>query len=258
MNDNMYMLILLAMLGSALLVVSFIVLQIRNQNKVLLQKRRLQEAELFHQKALLEAMITSQEAERKRIGMDLHDEVGVVLAALRMNMEKASADGGGSSFPLQSFKTAIDRVMENVRHIAHSLSPRISGSFGFYDALHELTDVVNRSGNIVVEVRFSEQQQPVFADGQHAMALYRVLAELISNTMKHASATLIKIDVTLADNRLEIEYRDNGKGMALDNRQTKGMGLHNIESRLTMIGASWQVSTVPDGGYSMHISTPLK
>lgn len=258
MNDNIYMLILLAMLGSALLVVSFIVLQIRNQNKVLLQKRRLQEAELFHQKALLEAMITSQESERKRIGMDLHDEVGVVLAALRMNMEKASADGDVSSFSVQSFKSAIDRVMENVRHIAHSLSPRISGSFGFYDALHELTDVVNRSGNIAVAVHFPEQQQPVFADGQHAMALYRVLAELISNTMKHALATAIKIDVTLADNRLEIEYRDNGKGMVLDNRQAKGMGLHNIESRLAMIGANWQVSTTPGGGYCMLISTPLK
>ncbi|MBL7757337.1 MAG: hypothetical protein JNL59_08085 [Chitinophagaceae bacterium] len=258
MNDNIYMLILLAMLGSALLVVSFIVLQIRNQNKVLQQKRRLQEAELFHQKALLEAMITSQEAERKRIGMDLHDEVGVVLAALRMNMEKVSADGDDYSFFLLPFKSAIDRVMENVRHIAHSLSPRISGSFGFYDALHELTDAVNRSGKIAVAVHFAEQHQPVFADGQHAMALYRVLAELISNTVKHAQATGIKVDVTLTGGRMEIEYRDNGKGMIPDHRQAKGMGLHNIESRLAMIGANWQVSTAPGEGYSMLISTPLK
>ncbi|MFT3677472.1 MAG: histidine kinase [Chitinophagaceae bacterium] len=258
MNDNLYMLILLAMLGTALLVVSFIVLQIRSQNKVLLQKRRMQEAELFHQKALLEAMITSQEAERKRIGMDLHDEVGVVLAALRMNMEKLAAGGNASAASLIPFKSGIDRVMENVRHIAHSLSPRISGSFGFYDALHELTDEINRSGKITVAVHFPEQHQPVFADGQHAMALYRVLAELISNTVKHALATGIKIGVMLVNGRMEIEYEDNGKGMPAGDRPAKGMGLHNIESRLTMIGASWQVHTESGKGYRIFISTPLK
>lgn len=258
MKDNVYMLILLAMLGTALLVVSFIVLQIRSQNKVLLQKRKMQEAELFHQKALLEAMITSQEAERKRIGMDLHDEVGVVLAALRMNMEKMAADSDAYAISLASLKSGVDRVMENVRHIAHSLSPRISGSFGFYDAVHELTDAVNRFGKITVEVHFPEQHQPVFADGQHAMALYRVLAELISNTVKHARAAGIKIGVTLANGRMEIEYEDNGRGMSAGDRQITGMGLHNIESRLAMIGASWQVHTEPGKGYRMFISTPLK
>jgi len=255
MNDNIYMLILLAMLGTALLVVSFIVLQIRSQNKVLLQKRRMQEAELYHQKALLEAMITSQEAERKRIGMDLHDEVGVVLAALRMDMEKMSADAGDHA-GLLPFKSGIDRVMENVRQIAHSLSPRISGSFGFYDAVHELADTVSRSGKISVDLQFAEEHQPVFAEGQHAMALYRVLAELLSNTVKHAMATHIQIVITLMGGHMQIEYMDNGKGMQA--KPAKGMGLHNIESRLGMIAANWQITTEPGKGYHMFISTPLK
>lgn len=258
MNDNIYMLILLAMLGTALLVVSFIVLQIRSQNKVLMQKKRMQEAELFHQKALMEAMITSQETERKRIGMDLHDEVGVVLAALRMNMEKVMADGNTSAISLASIKSGIDRVMENVRHISHALSPRISGSFGFYDAVHELTDVVNRSGKISVEVYFPEQHQPVFVDGQYAMALYRVLAELVSNTVKHASASRIRIVLTQVNGRMEIEYMDNGRGIAAGDRPAMGMGLHNIESRLSMIGAGWQVHTAQGKGYRIFISTPLK
>ena len=75
-NDNIYVLITLGMLGTFLLVSAFILFSVRNQNRLLKQRQRFQQAEIVHQKELLRAIIESEEAERKRIGQDLHDDVG--------------------------------------------------------------------------------------------------------------------------------------------------------------------------------------
>jgi len=87
--DNIYILITLGMAGTLILVSSFILYSIRNQNKLLRQREQFQQAELAHQKELLGAVIASQEAERKRIGQDLHDDVGTTLSGLRLLIEGA-------------------------------------------------------------------------------------------------------------------------------------------------------------------------
>lgn len=122
MLDNISYLVVVGMLGVFLLITLMIVLQIRNQNKLLHQQRKLSEAEVTHQKNLLQAVITSQESERQRIGSDLHDEVGSVLSSLRLLIEKNSiTEQQDAAFALQS-KQLIDRVITRVRHISHNLS----------------------------------------------------------------------------------------------------------------------------------------
>src|SRR5687767_11363040 len=86
--DNIYLLLIIGMFGTVLLVVIFILINIRSKNKLLRQQRKTQEAALQHQKDLLHATINSQEEERKRIGSDLHDEVGSALSTLRMYIQK--------------------------------------------------------------------------------------------------------------------------------------------------------------------------
>jgi signal transduction histidine kinase len=223
------------------------------------QQRKMQEAELAHQKNLLQSVITSQEIERKRIGMDLHDEVGAALSGLRIKIERNANESETAGRQASIYKSDIDNIIANMRNIAHSLSPRISGNFGFYDAIHELSDHINHSGKINMAVHFNESKLPEFANDQTPMALYRVIAELINNTLKHASARLIQLTIDVIEDKMKIVYNDDGVGvLPKPGTQTKGMGMQNIESRLGIIGAHWQFQRPEAGGYGLFISVPLK
>lgn len=257
MLDNISYLVVVGMLGVFLLITLMIVLQIRNQNKLLHQQRKLSEAEVTHQKNLLQAVITSQESERQRIGSDLHDEVGSVLSSLRLLIEKNSiTEQQDAAFALQS-KQLIDRVITRVRHISHNLSPRITGSYGFYDAVYELADTVNQSGTMRLDLDFEENIAQTILPDNAAMAIYRVLAELINNTIKHAQASLIRIRIIIEGNELHIFYEDDGIGIASEKTSGRGMGMHNIESRLSMINAIWQFAQKKGKGFTMEIFVPL-
>jgi signal transduction histidine kinase len=259
-KDNIPALVILAMTGTGLLVVSFILLYIRNQNKLLVQKKRLQEAEIKYQKELLHAVIASQEQERKRIGMDLHDEVGSALASLRMIVENftrhdnPAPEAGAFN---QQCKRIIDRVITDVRSISHNLSPLTRGAYGLTDAIEDLCDNINQSGRIQVSLELNANSILSGLADTTALALYRVLAELINNTIKHAQAQHISIAFTAAEGRLVIDYADDGKGISLPaGAMSKGMGMRNIESRLGMIGATYTFEG-ENRPFAMQIQLPV-
>lgn len=256
MNNDLYLLIIISTAGVALIIICFILLQVRNQNRLLQKQKQLAATQLEHQKALLHAVITSQEAERERIGSDLHDEVGARLSSLRMLIEKQAAQQEKpEAVYASSMKHMIDDTIYKTRQIAHNLSPHISGRFGFYDAMHNLADHINLSGTISLSLTVCETG----IEGSTAMALYRVLAELINNTIKHAQASGIHITISISDGTIQLHYHDDGIGFT-HNAATivKGMGWKNIESRLTMIHATWHIPQKNEKGFHLHISAPVK
>jgi signal transduction histidine kinase len=145
-----------------------------------------------------------------------------------------------------------------MRHISHALSPRISGSYGFYDAVHEMADSVNSSDQLLMTIDFDESNLPKFSNDQTPMALYRVIAELVNNTLKHAQAKNINLEVMVKENNLMVTYRDDGIGLAQSiSTSSTGMGMNNIESRLNLIDADWQLNNPVTGGYEISINVPL-
>lgn len=255
-TDNIFFLVLLAMIGMAFLVVSFIVLIIYNSNKVLRQKRKLQEAELHYQKELLYAVIDSQEKERQRIGSDLHDEVGATLSALRLIIEdftsKAVVLPEAARFCTQS-KTIIDGVITNVRAISHDLSPMGKENHDFMDALEDLMDKVNLTGKIQLHIDRPDEELPKLPSTT-SLALYRVFSELINNTIKHAKAQTIQLSIREQEEQLVFCYTDDGIGLPTGSGHTKqGIGMRNIESRLRMIQSDFAIKNAEKGGFEMNI-----
>jgi signal transduction histidine kinase len=260
MSDNIFILFLLTATGLGIIIVGFILLQVRNQNKLLQKQKEIASKEMKHQKALLEAVMISQETERRRIGNDLHDEVGAVLSSLRMLIEKQDFQAASilqNGFINQS-KELIDRVIIKVRQISHNLAPQVNGHFWFYDALYELAETVNVSDTIRISLDFGEEEIPESLDSNTSLAMYRVFSELINNTIKHARANLITIRIALIDENMILSYSDDGIGFDQNLfLTTKGVGLRNIESRLDMIGATWNVQQENTNGFSIKISIPL-
>lgn len=251
---------ILGMSGAAILVVSFILFSIRNQNRLLRQRQQFQQAEIAHQKDLLRAVIESQEAERKRIGQDLHDDVGTSLSGLRLLIEMfkpAQKDQHYADF-LRSSKTTIDKIVKDVRHISHNLSPATLGYYGLAAAINEHCDIINQSGKLQIDVVNDAEAALEQLNITVATALYRVLEELLNNTIKHSGASRAVIAFATSSQQITIDYGDNGKGLPVSaDTGRKGMGMQNIESRLLNINATFVLSTQPGQGFGININYPL-
>lgn len=256
---NIYAYVITGMSASFLLCVGMFLFYLKYRKNLLQQQYQIKVAEVAHQKALLHTVITSQEQERKRIGMDLHDEVGSALSSLRLMLEnftEQQAKPETATHFKVSYKQVIDGIITNVRHISHNLSPLLKGAYGFYDALEDFCDGINRSGKIQITLDLQQGSADVQLNDASSLALYRVLTELVNNTLKHAGATLINLRFSVEQGQYIIDYKDNGKGLPPDvAAKGKGMGFSNIESRLDMIGAAYVLKN--EGGFGIRVTLPL-
>ncbi|HYC29800.1 MAG TPA: sensor histidine kinase [Chitinophagaceae bacterium] len=255
--SNTYYLIIIGMGVTFLLALSVVGFYVLYQRRFLKQQLELKKAELKHQEELLHATIQSQEDERRRIGRDLHDGVGSLLSNLRMNINRLNTTVGNEpavNGMATHCSTLIDKTITDVRAIAHSLSPPGLELFGLGGALEELSDSINQSGALRVAIRddYGHLQQ---LPPNVSLSLYRVLQELLSNTLKHANASTTAIHFFERDGMLEINYSDDGKGFTTF--PTTGMGMRNVESRLGMINASYNISSSPGQGFSATIKVSL-
>jgi len=253
-TDNIFLLVLFAMLGTFILAASFIFFFIRYQRRITQQKEAMQKAELDHSEQLLHATLLSQEEERKRIGRDLHDDVGASLSNLKMIM----AQSVETTADRPAFKPMIDNIITTVRNISHSLSPPGLSLFGLESALHELFDNFNAAGKIKLEFENELGEQLSNFDEQTALSLYRVIQELLTNTVKHANANQVLIRCFNDNSHHIITYQDDGKGLDMETGKKHGMGMQNIEARLRMIQAGYELPVVDKGFFIKIIITAQK
>lgn len=255
---NIYTYVMVGMSASFILSLSLIFFYLRYKKNILHQQYLIKAAEVLHQKALTHAIINSQEEERRRIGMDLHDQIGSTLASLRLGVEHFTEEHK-DLLSISDFnnrcKRIIDKAINDTRNISHNLSPTLNNSYGFYELICDhCQDVVN-TGKLNINLEFPSHFASLLPSSNHILALYRVIAELINNTIKHAKASFAYLSFRLGNNELHIDYGDNGIGLDQKTANVnKGMGMQNIESRLGMIGANYKISQ-PNNGF--HISITL-
>lgn len=259
--ESVYILVILGMAVTFLLVVTFVMFTVRGQNKLLKQRQQFQAAQLAHQKELLKVVIESQEAERKRIGQDLHDDVGTSLSGLRLIIEMFKPSSPNDENYLRfigSSKSIIDKVVKDVRHISHNLSPATLGYYGLAAAVNEHTGIINQSGKLEINVVNNAAEQLAALDLTTATAIYRVLEELLNNTIKHSGASKANVVFQTEGSILRVDYNDNGKGLPqLEDKIKKGMGMQNIESRLMNINATYQLESYSGKGFQISIRYPF-
>ena len=237
------------------LALAFVVFFNFAQRKLLKEKSRQQELQLQHQKELLHSTILTQERERKRIAKDLHDEIGSKLNVIHLNMHRLNRMGN----PTQAFKDTIDEVntlihttIGTTRRISHDLLPPTLEDFGFVEAVKELCESYQSSGE--VELVFNwEDKGGKLSDKDAELNLFRILQELIKNSIIHGKANRIDIDLSLLPQKISLQYQDNGVGFDMEKVQRKGLGLRNLESRVGMIGATMDFFSAPNEGVKVSI-----
>lgn len=221
------------------------------------QHGRTQQAEQ-ELRRLSNQLVRTQEEERKNLSRELHDEVGQMLTALRMEIgraERAQALGSPAfSQTIAESKALIDRMMRMVRDLAMGLRPSMLDDLGLEPALAWQAREFSRRYNVPVDLAVDGDLERL-PDAQRT-CVYRVVQEALTNCAKHSAATEIQVKVVRGRTRLDVSVRDNGVGMASTTNH-KGLGLTGIKERVKDINGAASIETKPGGGTVVHITLPV-
>ena len=259
-NNNLVILIIVGITVMTLFAVTLIVLFLITQRKVMNEKMRRQTLELGYREKLLETNILVQEEERKRIAKDLHDDIGSKLNVIHLNMHRLKRFGKENDKFNQiivDINSLIHHTINTTRRISHDLLPPTLDDFGLVEALKELVGSFGDGSG-------TDMHLEIFANERaesHKLAelnLFRVVQELINNSIKHGKPENIRIKVWQETKEIRLQYTDDGKGFdAKKMREKKGLGLKNIDSRLNMVKASIKYESEVGKGIDVEILCPI-
>jgi PAS domain S-box-containing protein len=203
-------------------------------------------------KKVLNVILETEEKERMKFAQELHDGVGPLLSAIKIYVQWLGMPqvNVSRSEILADIEKTVDESLLAVKEISYRLNPGNLVKLGLTDALKEFADKINKIGKIKISIesnlnkRFEIRKETI---------LYRVLCESINNTLKYANANEIKIQLNLNENKLLINYTDNGIGFDLNLAGNKGSGLKNMKNRLKSIAADVLFKTEPGKGIELSV-----
>lgn len=215
---------------------------------------------LDHQNTLMQAVVDTQERERKLIAHNLHDGLGQILTAAKMNVNahRALKDEKKSDFKvLEKAENLLEEAIYEVRNITGDLMPAILKDFGLKTALEKLCSNMS-SGN---KTRFYFSAHNVMNNIPESVSfnIYRICQEILNNIIKHSEADEATVQLFVRDNELILQAEDDGKGFDLRKMKTKsdGLGLKSIENRVNLIHGTLDLDTSPNMGCSYTIITTI-
>lgn len=222
------------------------------------ERRRLQD-ELLHaqvhlQKQITEATILGQEKEKEAIGKELHDNINQVLASAKLYLDMAGSPEMKDEMILRSRKNLV-YAMEEIRRLSHSLIPPSLDDHGLVDSIRELSEALERVGAFTVHLLVDGLDERLLEDDRKLM-LYRVVQEALNNTVKYARATEVTIAFQVEKGVLRLTLADDGVGFDTTKR-SRGVGLRNIESRVTYYAGAVRLVSAPGKGTSLIVTLPL-
>jgi PAS domain S-box-containing protein len=203
-------------------------------------------------------LFDAHEEERRHLARELHDEIGQALTAAKINLQSVAGNGGNADIPrLRETIAILDRLLGQVRQISLDLRPSMLDDLGLVPALRSLLDQQGRRASI--EVRFFAEDIPEKLDPEIQTTCFRIAQEAITNTVRHAHARRIDLDLRRDDGNLRVMIRDDGGGFdaASVEGHTVGLGLIGIKERAALVGGRVQIISSPKKGTAVKISLPL-
>lgn len=248
MEGKVILLIIIGTIGFMLMAFSVVFFVLLYRRKVLENQLKIQEIRNKHQQEMLNATLNSQEAERSRLGTELHDSIGAMLSSIKLNLQVAKRKDKVDS--LEPIMGHLDETIGHVRNISHQMMPLILKKYGLKRAAEDLFEKIPAE-NITAEL--VEWENPDLSD-EDSLILYRIIQELTNNTLKHSKSTRIVLSCQKFENKMTIHYEDNGQGFPSDVlEKSDGMGLLNVKTRAQAIGAETFFYNSKKGGANVDL-----
>jgi signal transduction histidine kinase len=201
--------------------------------------------EIQHQKSQLHAVIMTQEQERKRIAQDLHDDISSKLNVVTLNNHLLKIPDLTTKETCEIADKIIEltaKALDSTRRIAHDLLPPVLDKLGLHAGIEELCSDLNSSK--AVQVNYQNNIVFDHADKEKHLHVFRILQELMNNSVRHGRATQITVYFDQSDREIYLKYKDNGVGFdSGDYKNQNGLGMKNIESRASFLNASLKIES---------------
>ncbi len=248
-------------IGMLLLSVSVIVFYLIYTRRLLAQQQQISQLETDYQRELLNSTLEAQESERRRIAHDLHDSVGSLLSATKLFVGQLKQETPETEYRdlKEETKVIIDETIRNIRNITRNLLPTSLEKFGLIPAIRGIIKRINDLGTIEVSFKYDRERRfspPI------ETAIFRVLQELMNNSLTHSGCSHIHIDLSNDEQFLLVQYADDGKGFhphqfLEQSAPAHGLGLKSIQSRINAIHGVVHFHSAPNAGMAVRIQVNL-
>ena len=249
-KKKLSILVIILLIGSILFYFYF-------QNSRLTQRNRLNSLRNKIQQNIINATLSGQETERKKIASFLHDNISALLSAAGLHLTVFNQKNGITSEEISKTILLLKEAHDKVRDLSHELIPSLLVRFGLFYALEDLCEKNSNStisfeyeSNITKTTRFQEEFE---------IKIYFILAELINNIIKHSEATIGKIDIKQNEHQLKIQVIDNGKGFKTDQPNFfEGFGINQIRARINTMKGKLLIDSKLGMGTIITIQVPIE
>lgn len=200
----------------------------------------------------LTALIKTLELERKRISQALHDDISSKLNVISLNCQLLKIPDLSQKELEEITKNIIEytsKALNSSKKITHSLLPPVLEKFGLHAGMEELCDELNNDGSVVIQ--YENKLSFNFAENESHIHVFRILQELLDNSIEHGKATLISVLFKEIEGERTCVYSDNGIGFDLKEIENdNGLGIKNIINRIVILEGSLKIESQLNNGMS--------
>jgi signal transduction histidine kinase len=242
------------------LLVGIAILSLLYSRYLLKQKNKYQAQANKQQSELFNAVVSAQDKERKRIAQDIHDSLGSMLSAAKLNLTGLEVDKmhvtNAQREKYETVLALLDDASSELRHISQNLMPATLLKLGLVAALQNLLERISANG---LRIHFAVHDVKTRLDETMEISIYRIVLELVNNIVKHSAAEEATVQIIRYPSYLNITIEDNGRGFDYTQASagTKGMGLGNILSRIEYLKGTMEVDSGKGTGTTVIIDIPL-
>ncbi|MBN1184926.1 MAG: PAS domain S-box protein [Bacteroidales bacterium] len=238
--------------------INSLLIEFEGKKAILTLIRDLTERKSIQQK-VMQAIIRTEERERSRFAKDLHDGLGPLLSAMGIYLNSLTEETSDErrEFALTNMERTIDEAIRSIKEISNSISPHILQNFGLDEAIRAFLDKFMHLNTIKIKLNNNIKER---IDPTLEITIYRIIVELVNNSMKHSKAKKITIHISLNKDIIEIKYRDDGIGFNIEkiNRNSKGMGLFSIRNRVASLNGNIAITSKIGEGMRVNIEMSSK
>lgn len=211
-----------------------------------------------YENRILSAVIKAEEKQRQHFSKELHDGLGPLLSSVKMSISALSYSENQDTQKqiLENTDRTIAMAIKSLREISNNLSPHILENFGISRAVGSFINrlAIPESG---LKIEFHNNLKDFRFNPQTEIITYRIVCELLNNTVKHSGASLVKLEMQAKNEILKINYCDNGRGFDTQTLESEGMGLSNIKSRISSINGVFDIQSQAGKGLCIVIELPI-
>lgn len=247
--------------GIFIVILIFIIIYRNVRHKERLQTEQIRSLTQENRISVLKALMEGEEKERGRIAGELHDGIGGMLSAAMMRFNAMHHENSEiTKIPAyHDVMQLLDDMGDEIRKTAHNLMPEVLLKQPLPDALLAYCNTVQDGKKVKIDFQSYGDFDALAQDFK--LNIYRIVQELLKNITKHAHATTVLVQLLMHEQSLTITVEDNGVGfdtLAVSTTQKKGIGLHNLQTRVRSLGGQFTLGSEPGKGTSVYIEFEVK